>query len=521
MLRLSAIFVGLTLVGVALAPRLASASDSVLEGTKLVVDVEGAPNLGTESLAAEVRRALANAVGPLVPSRRFDDAKAELKLKGPKAASTKALAAAGQRVSAEFVVRIKVQKARQKIDVRLRLIDVASGAVELDQRVKNKGPDEARSLGASLAQQAIERLDQLVRAKRTLAEIEHPREPPARAEAHAEPPPPPPPPPVIAEPPTSDPARAASEANAPGSTETAQTQAKPEVLSADEERARFVAAKEAARRARANPPPAEGPTVSPTPPPATETSVETNGRPPNLLRFTVAGGSGLMRSYQLSASEIGRSALSHVIDPIGLLALEGEVVLPKIGAGLELRGAFRPVRYSIDAKGPASSAPSGSILDTSGALTYHLLLGGGDDPLRLIPRLGFRGTFAQVEEHPEAIIPSSTTLAVYTGAAMRWPINDVFEVSAGLEGGLVVAYQETPSRSGTSVSGLMLAGKLGARIWVTQHLAIAFDNDLTMDSLSFGGAPTRTLPPDEVGRVADATVRILDLRSSVGATLRF
>ena len=84
-----------------------------------------------------------------------------------------------------------------------------------------------------------------------------------------------------------------------------------------------------------------------------------------------------------------------------------------------------------------------------------------------------------------------------------------------------MAYQETPKATGTSASGFNLGGDLSARIWVTNHVAIAFDNHLIFDAVAVSGAPTRAVPPDEVGRLADVRVRILDLRSSVGAAFRF
>lgn len=476
---------------------------SVLDGIKLVVDVDGAPNLGTESMGAELRRNMANAVGPLVPSRLYDEAKAELKKKGKKAADAKALSQAGRRVGAEYVLRLKVQKNKRQVEARLRLIDVDSGVVELDERVPSKSPAEARSLGASLAQRATERLDQLVRAKRTLAEIERPAEPPARTETRA--PPPPPPPPLLEAPPPP-----------------------PPNTSADEERARFVAAKEAARRAQldatANPgSKAQGADQTAPTPPSTELELpKPERRTPGILRVAVLGGAGLMRSYQLSSDQVGRSSLSHALDPLGLIAVEGELLVPKLSVGVLVRGAFRPLHYVINTNGPTSSDPAGNLFDASGAVTYHLLLRGeGADAVRLIPQLGFRGSFALVEEHPSDIIPSATTLVVFTGATLRWPINEVLELSAGVQGGLIVAYQETPKDTGTSASGFNLGGELSARIWVTQHVAIAFDNHLTFDAVAFSGAPTRAVPPDEVGRLADARVRISDLRSSVGAAFRF
>jgi hypothetical protein len=478
---------------------------SVLDGIKLVVDVDGAPNLGTESMGAELRRNMANAVGPLVPSRLYDEAKADQKKKAKKAADAKALSQAGRRVGAQYVLRLKVQKNKKQVEARLRLIDAESGVVELDERVPSKNPAEARTLGAALAQKAVERLDQLVRARRTLAEIDKPIDPPTRTEAHA--PPPPPPPPVVDASPPPPP---------------------PPLTAADEERARFVAAKEAARRAQlegAAKPVSEAPAAAPTPAPPPSTELELpkpERRTPGILRVAVGGGAGLMRSYQLSSDQVGRSSLSHALDPLGLITVEGELLIPKLSAGVLVRGAFRPLHYAIDTNGPNSSDPAGSLFDASGALTYHLLLRGeGAGALRLIPQLGFRGSFSLVEEHPGDIIPSATTLAVFTGATLRWPVNEVLELAAGLQGGLIVAYQETPQDTGTSASGFNLGGELSARIWVTNHVAIAFDNHLTFDSVAFSGAPTRAVPPDEVGRLADVQVRIWDLRSSVGAAFRF
>jgi hypothetical protein len=240
------------------------------------------------------------------------------------------------------------------------------------------------------------------------------------------------------------------------------------------------------------------------------------------LRLMVAGGAGVMRSYDLSSAAVPNSGLSYALDPLSLVSAKVEVITPGIPLAIMVRGAFRPVRYTVTVRDDASSTPGGSLLDVFGLLGYQLALGGeGRGASLLIPYAGVRLGVASVDQHPGNIVLGSSTMAALGGLAVRLPVNELLELNLGVDGGLVLGYTEDGATSGANGSGVTFGGDLDVRLWVADWIAVAFDNRFTAESVTFDGQPTRQAPLGEQGQLADVTVSTKDLRSSIGVALRF
>lgn len=532
-----AALLGLLVVGPWLGERTANAQDwTSIRGIRVVVDVRGKHKGSRAKVGKAIRRRMVDAIGPLVPSRELDGAKKKLRLSGVRAHSPANLARAGLEIGAEHIVDVYVKRVRRGAQIRVRLIDVATEKIAFEQvtkidNVKKQGTKAGTELGSALIQK-LQEITSAYGGSVTAAAPPPPPPPPPSApfagspevlpearitadldEPNAgEPPPPPPPPPS-----GSDPYAGIDDPVAPSVSAQKKDSSVKWFSSKGEET-------ETADASSLDAPPPSGSTgdakgdskrVWFEPPPPEEVD------PAEFVRVGVAGGAGVLRSYTLATDE-GSSALSYTLDPLSMLAFDFELIVPRANVGLKIDSTFRPVAYSIDRGEDGTAFPSGLLIDFNGAVNYHAeVLGSGRNAVRIIPNAGVRVAAANVEQHLGNVIPSATMVGVFVGGDARYPINELFEIEGGAMFGLIVAYDETPLTSGDANGGFMVGGHVGMRVWVTPYLGITFDNAINYDAITFSSVPDRPLPPDEVGRVSDASITIFDVRSSAGVAFRF
>lgn len=477
----------------------------------MVVDVRGRSKADRDRVGRAIRRRMVEAIGPLVPSRELERARRKLKLRGRRASSPRNLARAGLEIGAEHIIDVYVKRKGRGASVRARIVDVATGETAFEERatVPNRKRNSAE-VGTKIGDALIAKLQDITAAY--------------GGTVSAPPPPPPPTAPFAGDPEllpeetivaTPDPAPSPKTSADPyagiddpvAATSPSESNGGTKWFSTEAERAPPPAARiaepEPEKRAWFTPPPPEAPA------------------PTEFVRVGVQGGAGVLRQYTL-ATDAGASALSYTLDPLSMLVFDFDLVVPRANVGIALDAAFRPVAYSIDRGDLGTAFPSGLLIDFLAAINYHAeVSGSGREAFKVMPNIGVRVTAANVEQHPGNVIPSATLVAAIVGTDARLPVSELVELEGGVFVGLIVAYDETPLASGNTNGGFTAGGKLGMRVWVTPYLGITFDNILTYDTIGFADAPDRPLPPDERGRIQDASVSIVDVRSSVGIAFRF
>ncbi len=464
------------------APAVASAQDwpTSVRGLKVVIPTARAKrSYGRKVITASVRKTMAAGLGELISPSALKKAQRKLKLRGSKRFSDKNLAKAGRAAGAQWVLDIKVTKKKWLYTATARLINTETGAEQMNFRSQFYKPrKEGKDRGFRIAKRTIEKLDTLT------------REGPLPALAGG-----------TQDRPTKDPMAVAPPADLTKDDVGTPPPADPLAQRLDDPPPATPAA-----------PPVAAATTAPPPPPADDDT--------ELLRFSIAAGSGLLRTYTLSSDAVAASQLSYQLDPLSLIFADAEVILPGVPVTAIFKGAFRPVGYTVDPPGEATQRSSGSLIDASLMAGYHLNLSGrGRRAMRLVPLIGARMNVSSGSDSA-GILVSSTLLAVQAGALARLPINDVLEINLQAEGGLIASYSESPSTSGGGGSGFTAAGEIGARIWLSPSIAIAFDNRFTYEQLSFTGAPTRILPASEQANLQNVSVSTKDLRASVGVAFR-
>lgn len=465
-----------------------------VKGLKIVIpEARGRRGFGQRKLSRSLRRTMTAGVGPLIKSRSFRRAQRKLRIRGRRRFAPKNLARAGKRVGAQYVLDVEITKKGWLYTARALLINTETAEIQMDfrsqfYRPQTDTPDRGRRIG----RRTLKKLATLLERGEVPGVDAAPPPPVATAPPPPEPPsptrtapPPPPPPPIAVAPP-------------------------PPVES------------------RPPPPPVEAsppPTRARTPVTSnTRAEVEVGARPKpskEIFRAGLGGGAGLLRTYSLSSGSVDTSALSHQLAPLSLVTAEVEVAIPGVGIAFMAGGSFRPVRYDLGIGEDGENAPRGSLIDARVALGYQIdVAGQGLETFEITPRVGGRFGFSSVEDHPGNVVLSANTVSIGGGVGARMPVNEVLEIDAGIDAGYMVVYSERPASSGDSSGGFSLGGDLGARIWLTSAIAIAFDNRFVYESVSFTGPPTRQLPAGEQTQLADATVSIKDLRTSIGLAFR-
>lgn len=510
------------------APAGAQELPAAVRGLKVVVpDALGAKAHGVPQLSRGLRSVMSEGVGELIPAKDFEAAKKRLKIK-PGETEPEVLAKAGREVGAQYIVHVEISKKGWLYTAKAILINVELGVAQMDFRSQYYKPaQEAGDRGQRVARRTLEKIDELLRDGR----------PPAVGAVAATPPPKPPErvdddlkvdrglggqlaktdPPKVApktEPPKAEPPRAEPPKAEPPRAEPPR-EADTSFARLDDDPPSARVEEPGRGRADLSATPGDGASASAT---FTPTRVE---EARELLRISLTGGSGLLRTYSLGSPGLASSGLSYALDPLSLIAAEVELIAPGVPVALTLRGAFRPVRYDVEVRDQDTASPSGSLLDLSAFVGYHLgVAGSGRETVSVIPALGVRFGSASVATHPGDIVLSTSAVATLFGVGVRLPVNEVLELGFGLDGGPILAYSESPTTTGETTSGITAGGDLSARIWLSRGVAIAFDNRFTWERVSMDGRPTRRLPLSEAGQLENATITTRDLRTSVGVAFR-
>jgi hypothetical protein len=468
------------------APAVASAEDwpASVRGLKVVVPVARAKRShGRKVITDSVRKTMAQGLGELISPKALKKAQRKLKLRGSKRFSDKNLAAAAREAGAQWLLDIKVTKKKWLYTATARLINTETGAEQMNFRSQFYKPKkEGKDRGFRIAKRTIEKLDALTRE---------------------------------------GPLPALDGGSQDRPTQQPTAVAPPSDLTKDDVGTQPSGTADPLAQRLDDPPP----DAAPADPAPTAAAATTPPPPPGdddteLLRFSIAAGSGLLRTYSLSSDAVAASQLSYQLDPVSLIFADAEIIVPGVPVTAIFKGAFRPVGFTVDPPGQDTQRPSGSLIDASFMAGYHLNLSGqGRRAMRLVPLVGARMNVSSGSDSG-GILVSSTLLAVQAGAMARLPINDVLEINLQAEGGLVASYSESPANSGTGGSGFMAAGEIGARIWLSPAIAIAFDNRFTYEQISFTGAPTRILPASEQANLQNVSVSTKDLRASIGVAFR-
>ncbi len=501
---------------------------SSVEGLKVVIpNARGKPAWGGRKLTRSLRKTLSQAVGPLVPSAKLKRAQRKLRLRGKRARSPEGLAAAAERIGAQYVLSVEITKKGWRYSARAILINAETAEIQMNFRSDYFKPrSEAKDRGFRIGRKTIEKLDILLQdGPAPFAEEPEEAPPPPIAEPEPEPEPEP----TIDE--TED-ELAAEEPEDPQGIEPEDEELAEPTPAEPQDPEPDLRDEEPAVRAERDPP-RETRSRAPAREPAQEqdepvtAQVQTKRKRADdleVIRFSISGGAGLVHTYDLSSQSVSSSALSHRLSPISLIQADLEITVPQTPVTIRANTAYRPLKYAVEfaGQGERDLEPAGMLLDARFALGWSFFFAGsGRDAIRLIPTLGTRFSLSRVNEHPGNAILSSTLSAIVGGTVLRWPINKTFELNLGVEVGLILSYSESPTASGNNGGGITLGTDIGGRIWVSDSVAVAIDMHFGLDSIGFDGVPSRQHPDNETGRLEDVSVVTKDLRTSVGIAFRF
>lgn len=456
-----------------------------VKGVPVVVEIRGERKHGADRLSRTLRRALADALGGLRSSRALHREQDRLGISDEERTRPTQLAEAARGVAAEYLVFVRiVRNSRANYEAKGYLIDAKDAQLLHRSIVKYKRPSkEAGDAGVEIAASMLKALGELV--------------------ATRQPPPPPPPPPIATQIP--EPIIEPAVVQPPVSDPDPDPDPEPVVAVAPP----------------VSQPPAVQPPVSAPPATGVERPAPRRKKGPIDLRLGLGGGAGLLRSYQVSADGVSASSLSHSLSPQGLAQLSAEITLNKIGLGLMMQAALRPVGYTLSINGQPQDL-SGLLIDARGALAYHLGVGErAGQKIELLPAVGLRVGRSSVEAHSTNVLPSATLMVVFAQVGLRLPYDENLEFEASVDFGAVASYSESPVTTGSSGGGFGFGADLGVHYWVSERIGVAFDTRFTLDRLSFSDRPTRAVTRIEQANLQDANVSITDVRTAASVVFRF
>ena len=135
-----------------------------VKGLKVVIpEAKGQNSWGRALLVKSLRRAMTDAIGPLILSRDLEQAQKKLKLKGSKAVEPDGLAKAAREVGAQYILQVIITKKGWLFTARAMLVKVDDAEVLMDFRSQYFKPvEEAPDRGKRIGRRTVERLSQLV-----------------------------------------------------------------------------------------------------------------------------------------------------------------------------------------------------------------------------------------------------------------------------------------------------------------------------------------------------------------------
>lgn len=486
------------------APSVAEAEEwpASVKGLKVVVPrARGKRAWGRDRVTKAVRKTMKSALGELVSPKALSKAQRKLRLKGSKRYTDKNLARAGREAGAQWVLDVRITKKKWLYTATARLINTETGEEQMNFRSQFYKPSkEGRDRGDRIGKRTVQKLDTLTREgplpslKPDDADRPRPGDPVAVApptdfsKDDVGTPPPAPPRPDTPRPPDDEPGGRPSESGSSG-------QASASASGSGSSGASTTAT-----------------TRLPPPPPGDDDT--------ELLRLSLTAGAGLLRNYTLSSDAVASSVLSYNLNPLSLVQADAEIIVPSVPVTAIVKAAFRPVGYTSGPRG-AEQRVSGTLLDVGLMAGYHLpIVGKGRTAIRLIPLVGARLALSSVGDDPSGILLASTMIVVQGGLLARLPINETLELDLGVDGGWIASYSESPATSGESGAGFTVAGDLGARIWLSESIAVAFDSRFTYEQIGFSGIPTRVTPASEQANLQNVSISMRDLRASIGVAFR-
>ena len=465
----------------------------------------GNKSWGTGPLTQRLRQTVSEAVGPLVPSKKFEQVQKKLGMRGEKALEPEALARAGKEAGAAYVLTVTVTRERFLHTARALLVNAATGEIQMDFRSQYYKPtDEAADRGLRIGKRAVLKLAELLQTSPPADAGGIASAPSEKVDDSSV---------ASATPPAKRDERGKSDKVDDG--ERTRSTPLPQPRASQNERVRMMIAKRARHRHERRHSGAEpSGTASPEPTTTATADVERSGVAPEWLRFVGAAGASWMHTYTLSSPDVAKSKLSYVNGPRATFFAEAELVVPGAPIDVRLRGAIRPARYDIRIPNEEPKSISGFAVDSSGFVGYRLVLSGSrQSPTTLTPALGARFAMSTGEDVSNALL-SHQSFAPMAALHLGLPINDVLELRTGVDGGLLLSYSEKPATNGTFDGGFALGAELAARVWVLESpaaaLGIAFDLRFDMERIGFSGTASRKEVGGE-GKLTDASLATMEL----------
>ena len=231
--------------------------------------------------------------------------------------------------------------------------------------------------------------------------------------------------------------------------------------------------------------------------------------------LTLGAGSGLYRDYRISTEAIDRSRLSHRASPVPLFRVAAHVVLEALDLGFRANLEFRTQQYTVELGEEGQVDPEGYLLDLELGVLYRLQWGRVD----IMPRAGVRVNVSSVDDQEFPILVSATAVAPTVGVGLLWQ-GESWDARAGADVGWTVFYEERPRTTGDGGQGPGVLLRGGLTFWLTEELGVGLDTVLSIDVLSFDGGLTRTVPNAEEPGLRDANLTIIDWRATASARLR-
>lgn len=265
----------------------------------------------------------------------------------------------------------------------------------------------------------------------------------------------------------------------------------------------------------AAPPPPPAPAPKPAPPPTASTSkpdegpgLDLGGKENAVFRLTVGAGTQLGSAYTVAVD--GQvTGLAHTLNPLFLMTVGALVRAPSIGIGGEVWLSFVPVKYQIDVNPAVTpSDPGGRFFNVGGAVTYRLSLMefGDTGTLYLTPLLGAGyGSMTAEGQGDNSVVVSYSAIDVQGGLRIGAALTQDLVVELETKVGGVLLYDEGPTTTGDSGSGINLQFGLGGRYWLNDVFGIYAGFAYAYQRVGLTGVGTRVAFQDDP-QLLDATV---------------
>lgn len=234
------------------------------------------------------------------------------------------------------------------------------------------------------------------------------------------------------------------------------------------------------------------PTSEPTEVMAFEDEAPTDQTTPVII-IGLTGGTQAATSYTVAVGGTS-TGLAYGLGP-GLLVGAGfRVNIPSTDIGVEADFSLATAKYDLDTQPATTPAdPSGLYVNFGATGLYSLMLAelGEGSAIKLEPMVGLGINLLSVSaQAPTTIVVGSTAIVPHLGARTRLLLGS-FEADLDVRFRIVVAYSESPVRTGDGGFGIGLDASLGGTYWVTPMLGIGGRAGYDFTRVGFSGSATR------------------------------